>query len=60
MGWTKPLEFKKKEKKFDTRWRAVNRSFFGPSFSIRSFSAHTLKHLYDSNISVQAKFNTFT
>lgn len=59
MGWTKPLEFKKK-KKFDTRWRAVNHSFFGPSFSSRSFPAHTLKHLYNTNISVQAKFNTFT
>ena len=33
MGWTKPLEFKKK-KKFDTRWRAVNRSFLDPAFQI--------------------------
>ena len=41
MGWTRPLEFKKKEKKFDTRWRAVNPSFFVPSFSSRSFPAHT-------------------
>ena len=59
MGWTKLLGFKK-IKKFDTRWCAVNLSFFGPSFPSRSFPAHTLKHLYDSNISVQAKFNTFT
>lgn len=58
MGWTKPLEFKRK--KFDTRWRAVNPSFFGRSFSSRSFPAHTPKHLYNTNISVQTKFNTFT
>ena len=51
MGWTKSLEFKKK-KKFDKRWRAVNPSLFEPSFLSRSFPAHTLKHLYDSNISV--------
>ena len=51
MGWTKSLEFKKK-KKFDTRWRAANPSFFGRSFSSCSFPAHILKHLYDSNISV--------
>ena len=41
MGWTKPLRFKKKEKKFDIRWRAVNPSFFESSFPSRSFPAHT-------------------
>ena len=36
MGWTKPLEFKK-EKKFDTRWRAVNLSFLAPAFQVAAF-----------------------
>lgn len=40
MGWTKLLGFKKR-KKFDTRWRAVNHSFFGSSFPSCSFPAHT-------------------
>ena len=37
MGWTKLLEFKKKKKKFDTRWRAVNSSFLAPAFQVAAF-----------------------
>ena len=37
MGWTGPLEFKKKEKKFDTRRRAVNPSFLAPAFQVAAF-----------------------
>lgn len=37
MGWTKLLWFKKKEKKFDTRWRAMNPSFLDPAFQVTAF-----------------------
>lgn len=66
MGWNKPSLGQKISRlvsrlvKFDRRWRTVNPSFFEPSFPSRSFPAHTLKYLYDTNISAQAKFNTFT
>ena len=36
MGWTRLLGFKKK-KKFDTRRRAVNRSFLDPAFQVAAF-----------------------
>lgn len=58
MGWNKPSLGQKISRlvsrlvKFDTRWRAVNPSFFRPSFSNRSFPAHILKHLYNSSISI--------
>ena len=50
MGWTKPLEFKKK-KKFDTRWRAVNRSFLDPAFQVAAFQL-THHNIYTTATSV--------
>lgn len=34
MGWTRLLGFKKKEKKFDTRRRTMNRSFLDSAFQV--------------------------
>ena len=52
MGWTRPLGFKKKrKKKFDTRWRAVNRSFLDSAFQVAAFQlAHN--NIYTTATSV--------
>lgn len=51
MGWTKPLGFKKKRKKFDTRRRAVNRSFLAPAFQVAAFQL-THHNIYTTPTSV--------
>lgn len=53
MGWTKPLGFKKKEKekKFDIRWRAMNRSFLDPAFQVAAFQL-TRHNIYMTATSV--------
>ena len=51
MGWTKPLEFKKKRKKFDTCRRAMNPSFLDPAFQIAAFQL-THHNIYTTVTSV--------
>lgn len=51
MGWTKPLEFKKKEKKFDTLRRAMNRSFLDLAFQVAAFQL-THNNIYMTATSV--------